>query len=373
MRIGIDARLYGTKHSGIGRYTAEVIKNLESQDQANKYFIFLAKDNFDDYQPKNPNFKKVSADFKVYGIFEQLLYPFLLYKYNLDLAYFTHFNAPILYGRKMIITIHDLIISHYPSSRATTLSPLAYKLKLTAYNVLIQLISRRAQKIITVSKYSKNDIIKFLKVPAEKISVIYEGVDLPQADAAGRASILEELGIKGDYLMYVGTAYPHKNLEKLIEAFKLLAVDFQDLNLVLVGRNNFFYERLKKYAVDNCSEAILKKIIFTGYQSDDNVACLYQRAKLYVFPSLIEGFGLPPLEAQTFGLPVISSDKSSLPEILGDSALYFDPENTSDMAEKIRMALSNLVLRQQLAESGYQNVKKYSWTKTAEEILSNFL
>jgi len=366
--IGIDARLYGTKHGGIGRYTAELIKNIEVKDKANQYFIFLAKDNFNEYQPQNPNFKKVSADFKVYGIFEQLLYPFLLYRYNLNLMHFTHFNAPILYRKKSIITIHDLIISHYPSSRATTLSPWVYKIKLAGYHFLVKAVAKQAKKIIAVSQYTKSDIIKFLKVSGEKIAVIYEGVDLPNADSAN-VEFMSELGITGDYLMYVGSAYPHKNLEKLIEAFDLLAKDFTNLQLVLIGKNNFFYNRLKEFAAERVAPETLARIVFAGYQSDENVAQLYKSATLYVFPSLIEGFGLPPLEAQTFGLPVISSNKSCLPEILGDSALYFDPENVLDMTEKIILGLKDEELRNDLVKRGFENVKRYSWEKMVKEIL----
>lgn len=368
-RIGIDARLYGTKHGGIGRYTAELIKNLELQDKSNKFFIFLAKNNFDEYSPSNDNFKKVHADFKVYGVFEQLLYPFLLYKFNLDLMHFAHFNAPILYGKKFIITIHDLIISHYPSSRATTLNPLMYKIKLGAYHFLIKAVAKRAKKIITVSQYTKNDIVKFLNVKPEKVSVIYEGVDLPKEELAAGVGILNELKIKGDYIMYVGSAYPHKNLEKLIKAFELLNKDYPDLQLVLVGKENFFYKRLNEHTIEHTTPKTFNKIIFAGYQSDENVARLYMQAKLYVFPSLIEGFGLPPLEAQSYGLPVASSDRSCLPEILGDSAIYFDPENTLDMTEKIKLALNDDALRAKLSAKGYENVSKYSWTKMTEEIL----
>lgn len=405
MRIGIDARLYGAKHGGIGRYAAELIKNLEQQDRKNDYFIFLARDNFDDYIPRNPNFKKISADFKVYGVFEQLLYPFLLYRHNLDLMHFTHFNAPILYGKKFIVTIHDLIISHYPSSRATTLNPWLYKIKLAAYDFLISRVARKAKKIIAVSEFTKNDIVRLLKAAPEKISVIYEGVDLPcvimdegnsneyrvvkkkstsdvtksitqgepAGGATGSAEVFDELGIKGDYLMYVGSAYPHKNLEKLIEAFGLLAKDFSNLQLVLVGKNNFFYERLKVFAAAHLPPETRERVIFAGYRSDEEIARLYRQAKVYVFPSLLEGFGLPPLEAQNFGLPVVSSDRSCLPEILGDSALYFDPENILDMAEKIKTALNDENLRQKLIIAGEANIKKYSWGKMAKEIREMYI
>lgn len=375
MRIGIDARLYGTKHGGIGRYTEEVIRNLEQIDQINEYFIFLARDNFNDYQPKNPKFHKVSADFKVYGIFEQLLYPFLLYKYKLDLVHFPHFNAPIMYSKKFIVTIHDLIISHYPSSRATTLHPLLYKAKLGAYNLLIQKVSKKADKILTVSNYTKNDIVKFLKASPDKIIVVYNGVDLPDKSAGDNCEdILQEFGIVDKYLLYVGSAYPHKNLEKLVEAFSVIKKDYPQLQFILGGKNSFFYERLKQSVetTDNLA-AIKDSIIFTDYLSDAKLACLYKKAELYVFPSLIEGFGIPPLEAQTYGVPVVSSNATCLPEILGDSALYFDPENISDMTGKICLALASTDIRNELIKKGTDNIKKYSWRKMAVEIHNLYL
>jgi len=370
MRLGIDARLYGTKHGGIGRYTEKLIENLQQIDQKNDYYIFLAGDNFSGFQPQYPNFHKVSADFKVYGIFEQLLYPYLLYKYKLDLVHFPHFNAPIMYSKRFIVTIHDLIISHYPSSRATTLHPLLYKAKLGAYNLLIERVARKADKILTVSNYTKNDIIKFLKISAEKILVAYDGVDLPEATSGDACEkILQEFGIEGKYLLYVGSAYPHKNLEKLVEAFGEIKKDYPQLQLVLGGKNDFFYKRLKKTAetAENFGE-IKDSIIFTDYLSDDKLSCLYDNAELYVFPSLMEGFGIPPLEAQSYGVPVVCSNATCLPEILGESALYFDPNNISDMAEKICLALASPDVRNELIRKGSENIKKYSWRKMAEGI-----
>lgn len=370
MKIGIDARLYGTKHGGIGRYAQELIKNLERLDSQNQYFVFLSADNFLDYEPAAKNFRKVRADFKVYGFFEQLLFPILLYKYNLDLVHFTHFNAPLLYVKKFIVTIHDLIISHYPSSRATTLHPAVYKLKLGLYDFLIKAVAQKADKIIAVSEFTKKDIVRLLKIKPEKIQVVYEGVDLP-AENGDCAQIAEKLGLNSQFLLYVGSAYPHKNLEKLITAFHLLKKDFPDLQLALVGRNNFFYRRLQQWVRDGSD---LKNgesgIVFTDYLNDRDLACLYRRAKAYVFPSLIEGFGLPPLEAQNYDLPVASSNYSCLPEILGESAVYFDPEDPASIASAVRSILIDNELEKKLISAGRENLKRYSWKKMAKEILA---
>lgn len=377
MKIGIDARLYGTKHGGIGRYTAELIKNLEQADTTNDYVVFLSRQGFEDYRPQNKKFKKVRANYKVYGIFEQLLFPFQLYAANLDLIHFTHFNAPILYAKKFIVTIHDLIISHYPTSRATTLTPLMYQIKLKSYDFLINIIARRAKKIIAVSQYTKDDIAKRLKIKSEKVAVVYEGVDLPLVNQHLAAKILVDLDIVDKYILYVGSAYPHKNLEKLIAAVKaineqLISENKNEIQLVLAGKNNFFYERLKEFAAETLGEGKKDRVIFTDWISDDKLVSLYENAECYVFPSLIEGFGLPPLEAQAYGLAVASSNKTCLPEILGDSALYFDGENTADMAEKIYALLSEPELRADLILKGTENAKRYSWRKMAEEIMENY-
>ena len=367
MRIGIDARLFGTQHGGIGRYTEELIKNLEKVDQVNEYFIFLQKSEFANYTPTASNFHKVRADFKPYGVFEQVLLPFLLYKYRLKLVHFTHFNVPIIYQKKFIVTIHDLIISHYPDSRAINLSPFIFKFRLLVYRWVIKNTVKRAQKIITISQFTKKDIVKLLKVRPEKIIVCYAGVDLLDAGKINKSEVLSRLGIGGEFLLYVGSAYPHKNLEKLILAFLVLAETYPELQLVLVGKKNIFYQKLEAWLItlDNNNS---QRIIFTDYLSDSELAVLYASAKAYVFPSLIEGFGLPPLEAQSYGLPVVASNASCLPEVLGKSALYFNPVSVEEIVEKIKLVLDDTDLRSELIKNGKENSKLFSWELMAQEI-----
>ncbi|MFA6227991.1 MAG: glycosyltransferase family 1 protein [Patescibacteria group bacterium] len=365
MKILIDARLYGTKHAGIGRYTQELIKNLETADKENQYVILLQRQNYDEYQPQNPNFKKYRADFKVYGFFEQILLPFLIYSHRPDLVHFPHFNVPLFFFGRYIVTIHDLIVSHYPSSRATTLHPLMYNFKLLAYQLVISRAAKRAGKIIAVSRYTKDDLVRLLKIRPEKIAVIYEGTDLPRLSPVSCPLLFERLGIKQNFLLYVGSAYPHKNLEKLIEAFEIVLRQQADWQLVLAGKESFFYERLS----EGIKKELKGKVILPGYLTDEELVCLYAKARLYVFPSLMEGFGLPPLEAQSYGLPVVSANSSCLPEILADSAVYFDPKNSQDMADKIVSVLTDADRRKQLADKGQENSKRFSWEKMAKEVI----
>jgi glycosyltransferase involved in cell wall biosynthesis len=160
MKIGIDARLYGPEHGGIGRYAQKVIENLEKLNSQNDYVVFLASDGYEAYQPQNPRFTKVLADFRAYSLQEQLSFPFLLNKYKLDLTYFTHFNAPIFYSGRYVLTIHDLIISHFPDSRATTLPLWLYRVKLVFYNLAVRRVARKAERIIAISEFTKQDIVK---------------------------------------------------------------------------------------------------------------------------------------------------------------------------------------------------------------------
>lgn len=174
MRIGIDARFYGPIGTGIGRYLEKLIENLEKIDDQNEYFIFLRRENFDSYQPKNRNFQKVLAPYPWYSISEQIFLPILLYKYKLDLVHFPHYNVPFFYFGKFVVTIHDLIITRFNTTKATTRHWLAYKIKRLFYHLVIRNAVCRAKKILAVSNFTKSEIMKVFKIKEEKIIVAYE-------------------------------------------------------------------------------------------------------------------------------------------------------------------------------------------------------
>ncbi|HLN19093.1 MAG TPA: glycosyltransferase, partial [Patescibacteria group bacterium] len=230
MRIGIDARFYGPIGKGLGRYTQKLIENLEKVSAEggtapggeNQFFIFLRNENFDDYTPQNKNFHKVLANYGWYTFSEQINFPRLLYRYDLDLMHFPHFNVPIFYWRKFIVTVHDLILIHFPTVRSSTLSPILYWLKFLAYKFVIKFAVLRSKKIITVSNFTKSDIMKvYERIPKDKIVVTYEACeDFCMMSPGKDKEILARYGIINPYIMYVGNAYPHKNLERLILAFK---------------------------------------------------------------------------------------------------------------------------------------------------------
>jgi len=369
--IGIDARFFGPKAKGLGRYTQRLIEELEKADDQNEYLIFLRQENFNEYQPQNSRFKKILADWRWYSLAEQLFFPWQLYCYKIDLMHFTHFNAPLFYRRPMVITVHDLILQRFSTAKNTLFGRLKYFFKNIGYKIIIRLVLARAKKIIAVSRFVKNDIIKSFSIKPDKISVIYEGapgVINNQQSTINNQIILERYVIRKPYLLYVGNAYPHKNLLRLTEAFKILRqVGHPGLQLVLVGGEDYFYKKLKQENCDERGVCFGGGVIFTGFVSDEELAALYQNSEMYVFPSLCEGFGLPPLEAMAYGVPVVSSSATCLPEILGPAAHYFDGEKATDMAAKISEVLTDEVLRQKLITAGFEQIKKYSWRQMSEE------
>jgi glycosyltransferase involved in cell wall biosynthesis len=373
-RIGIDARFYGPLGKGLGRYTQEIVDQITTLDTQNEYVIFLSKSNFDEFVPKNTSVTKVLADIPWYGFAEQIKMPRLIAKQNLDLMHFPHFNVPIFCPVPFVVTIHDLILTKFPTIRATTLGPVVYFIKNIAYRFGINVAVRRSQKIIAVSEYTKKDIIDQFGVQSEKVSMIYEGVanldesiDQKFTTKLKASEILSGYCILEPYLLYVGNAYPHKNLESLIRVFVQLHKNQPFLKLVLVGREDYFYHRLKLFAqeVSNDNESI----IFPGYVPDRDLQTLFEHADLYVFPSKYEGFGLPPLEAMSRGCAVASSNATCLPEILGEAAHYFDPNDEQAMYATIKTILFDPKLKQTLIAKGKERSKLFSWEQAARETL----
>lgn len=366
MRIGIDARFFGSLGKGLGRYTQKLIEHLEKIDTENRYYVFLRRENFEEYQPANPNFEKVLADYQWYSFAEQFGFPLLLRKHKLDLMHFPHFNVPIFYFGRFVITIHDLILLHFPTLRATTLYPLWYWVKFRAYKLAIFSAILRGEKVITVSEFTKKDILSEYPIAEHKVAVTYEACeDLPADGPVSTERILTKYGIIKPYLLYVGNAYPHKNLERLLTAFKALLRDKKELNLVLVGKEDYFYARLKEFV----AREKIENVRFPGFVTDEELDVVYGDALTYVFPSLYEGFGLPPLEAMSRGIPVVSSRSACMPEILGDSAYFMDGESEEDICKALARVVADEAVRKELIVKGCIQVQKYSWSGMAKQTL----
>ena len=381
-RIGIDARFYGPLGKGLGRYTQEIVDNITRIDTDNEYVIFLSPENFDEFviaPADQERIKKIMVKARWYTLQEQIALPGLIWRAHLDLIHFPHFNVPLFVPTKFVVTVHDLILTKFPTVRATTLHPLLYKFKNLAYRLVIWSALKRARQVITVSQFTKEDIIKQFKIRPKKISVTYEGVanlakgnDSLFVKKLDERATLSHYDINNNFLLYIGNAYPHKNLEGLIKVFKELRAERPEIRLVLVGREDYFYKRVQDLArslglyQDGSHDS---PIIFPGYVPDRELEILFKQALAYVFPSFYEGFGLPPLEAMAKGCAVISSNQSSLPEVLGAAAIYFNPASATDMLAKIKEVIDNPTKRQELIERGLVQAKKYNWWDCAYQTL----
>lgn len=376
-RIGIDARFYGPLGKGLGRYVQEVVDGVIKTDERNHYVIFLCAENFNDFKITGERVKKVLTTARWYSLSEQILMPYYIWREKLDLVHFPHFNVPIFCPVKFIVTIHDLILTKFPTTRATTWGPIMYKLKNLGYKITIWLAVKRAKKIIAVSRFTKNDIVENFKINPDKVAVTYEGIaDFNKDKKENNNNDKETLlgyNISSPYLLYVGNAYPHKNLDGLIKALHKIKEKIPQIKLVLVGKEDYFYDQIKKGAADlglwknNNPDS---PVIFPGYIPDADLKIIYRNAIAYVFPSFYEGFGLPPLEAMADGCPVASSNKASMPEILGEAASYFNPEDEDEMVVAIvRVALDER-LREELRRQGYQQIKKFNWSDCAKKTLA---
>jgi glycosyltransferase involved in cell wall biosynthesis len=371
MRIGIDIRLFN--ESGNGRYIRNILREISLLDSSNVYFLFgLSKDESDLkkilIESKNFKYEFIAADFRWYTVKEQIVFPYLLYSKHLDLVHFPHFNVPIFYFKPFVVTVHDLTHFSHSMQQASTLSPLFYAIKHRAYSLVFLSAVKRSQKIITISNYVKEQLIKKFGQysVSEKTKVIYEASETPLVvDRTSVESALGKYHVDKPFFMYVGNAHPHKNIKFLIEAFQKFNLE-NKYSLVLVGRDSYFWKQIKNWTVEN---GLQNNVIFTGFLDDRDLASFYVSSKAYVFPSLSEGFGLPLLEAMSYGCPVLSSGSSSLPEIASDAALFFDPTKLDDLVSVLRKICDDNELRDELIKKGHARVSQFSWKTAGSETL----
>lgn len=368
MKIAIDCRFWGPKDTGLGRYTQNLVENLLAIDKKNQY-ILLTQAKFP-ISSKILNFKFQIIDINHYSLKEQLVLPFLFRKIKPDLIHFPHFNAPFFSNFPYVVTIHDLIKHYSKGLETTTRHPLIYAFKYLGYKQIFYQTVKRAKKIIVPSFQVKKQLLKEYNLNSKKVVVIYEGVEnkFKISNIKNQISnkILENYKIKRPYIVYTGNAYPHKNLRRLILAIKSINQS-SSINLVIVCGRDVFWQRLKK----TISEFKASRFVsLVGFVSDEDLGVIYNQAKAFVSPSLMEGFGLPGLEAMKAGCPIAVSNIPVFKEIYAKAAIYFSPENVEDMKEKIMkiLTLSNKS-REKLIAIARKQAEKYSWQKCAQETL----
>ena len=362
MKIGIDARLYKSG-LGIGRYIEQLLYHLERIDSDDEYVIFLRSEMMDQYFPSNPKFKKVRLNIGWYSLAEQLIVPWILATYKIDCMHFPHFNVPIFYPGRFIVTIHDLIMMKHPDSSksaASTRHRCVHWLKYRCYLAVIRIAVLRADAIIAVSNCVKNDLEKLLAIRANTITVIHEGVHSFEKvpDAVLPPSIQKP------YYINVGNAYPHKNIPFLLNVFEELKRRSASCMLVLVGQQDYFRERIiERIRAKNLSDTV----IHLGFVSDAQLWALYRHARAALFPSFHEGFGFGPLEAASAGTPLIVSNIPCFHETLGDAALYIDPRDIHAMIASITVLESDSVQRASLIQRGKERASLFSWDRAAKK------
>lgn len=366
MKIVIDARFYGHENGGLGRYTINLLRELAAIDHKNQYYVILRRE----YEGKltlPDNFQEIIVDARHYSLSEQIILPLRLWRLKADLTHFLHFNVPIFARGKFIITIHDLLMHEGVGQDATTLHPLIFRIKRLAYRFVFDRAVERAYQIIVPSEYVKRDLEKWYPNTAHKSVVTYEGIDTKIMYVNSKHAIKKH-EIKSPYFLYVGNAYPHKNLQTAIDALLLLNTQTrQKVTLVIITPKDIFAQRLSEYVR---RKKALTQIHILGKVSDEELSEFYSHALAFVYPSLSEGFGLPALEAMSVGTPALVSDIEVFHEVYGSSARYFEATNKVSIAQAMKEILhESKKSREDARRIMQKGVSQYSWTKMAKEVL----
>jgi glycosyltransferase involved in cell wall biosynthesis len=354
-RIIIDARESGTS---TGRYIDNLVKNLSGLNPDFEIILLAKPHRVAHFEEIAPNFKVIETPYKEFTFGEQLGYLRQLKKLRADLVHFGKTEQPILYRGKTITTIHDLTTARF---RNPTKNFLIFTIKQLVYKAVIRAVAKKSAAIIVPSNFVKQDLANYTHANKDKIIVTYEAGER----LGEKAEPIPELAGK-DFIMFNGRPQPHKNLRRLIEAFKSLHEKYPELLLAIIGKKDASYE---SYVELVNSLGLKNFVIFTDYVPDAQLEWAMKHTKAYIYPSLSEGFGLPGLEAMLYGAPLVSSKATCLPEVYGNAAHYFDPTNVADMASKIDEVLSSPKLQKELVQRGKEQVKKYSWAKMAAQTL----
>jgi glycosyltransferase involved in cell wall biosynthesis len=368
MRIGIDAHAIGARQGGNETYIRGLIKSLAEIDGDNLYTIYLAnaaaaarwREGFTN-RYKNFSVRLLPPPTPLVRVPVYLTYE--LFRRPVDVLH-VQYTAPPFCRVPVVVTIHDLAFERMPETFTRRGS---FQLKLT-----VRRTAKKAARIATVSEYSRQDLLNIYNLPPEKVAVTYNGVEsgfTPRPSTPNEAEeVRRRFGVSRDFLLAVGSLQPRKNLVRLIQAYARLRSERKDFSpqLVIVGRklwlaNEIFDEVKRQRWADD--------VILTGYVADEDLPALYRAARAFVYPSLFEGFGLPPLEAMACGTPVVTSDVSSLPEITGDAALLIDPNDERALANSLIEIVNNDRLREELREKGIHQAKKFTWRDAAEKTL----
>ncbi len=360
MRIAIDARKL--HDYGIGTYVRNLVAWLAKMDGDHQYLLVCPPRDIEFVRSLGPRFEAYEERAGNYSVREQLSLPLALARAHVDLFHAPHYVVSPFTNVPFVVTIHDCIHLRFPQYLPNRLAHMYAR-------TMMRSSARRAQRVLTVSEASRQDILHYLHVPADRVEVIHNALDERLAAAPTPESLAEvrsRYQLESPFILYAGNIKPHKNLERLVEAYSILRRrGVQHARLLIIG------DEVSKYPV-------LRRLVhrfqlhphvrFFGFVSDAMLSALYRLASVFVFPSLYEGFGLPPLEAMAAGAPVVASNTSSLPEVVGDAALLVDPMDAGAIADAMARVLTDDALRDDLIRRGHERVKAFSWQRSVARV-----
>jgi glycosyltransferase involved in cell wall biosynthesis len=367
MKIAIDARKW--RDYGIGTYVRNVVRHLAQIDRETTYLLFCNAADESALRDLAENFVPVVDSSAGYGLREHVSLPLKLRSLGAELLHSPHYVRPLLCTIPSVVTIHDCIHLLFPQY-------LPNRMAFRYARFVMGSAIRNSSIVFTVSEASRADILRFYpSTDPAKVHVVPNAIDaelLVDPGEAERERVRERYQIRGRFVLFAGNVKPHKNLERLIRAFARVRCQEgnEDLRLVLIGDDVSRYASLRRTADE---AGVRQEVRFFGFVPHETLAALYRMATVFAFPSLYEGFGLPPLEAMACGTPVVTSRISSLPEVVGDGALLVDPYNEDDIAQGIARVLDDEDLRARLVERGLERAASYSWARSVRQIHAGYL
>ncbi len=367
MRIGFDITAIPRAKSGVGFYVLNLLKALAKIDKENTFYIFSKKEDelLVDFEADNFHTIWHSMSNRLLRLgWEQTLLPRHISKYKLNIFHSPHYTVPLKCRVPVVTTFHDMTFFSHPEVHE--------KSKVIFFQRMIPIAAQRADAIIAVSESTKKDVVNFLNLPKDKVDVIYEGVDVnfyrPISKDQKVDLIRERYGLEKDFLLFVGTLEPRKNIEGVIKAFlQVTKKTKKQYNLVVGGTKGWHYKSIFELVQ---KMNLHREVIFTGYVPEEDLPYLFNAASVFVYPSFYEGFGIPPLEAMACGTPLVTSNISSLPEVVADAGLLVDPFSTDEIADAIIRVLTDQNLCSELARKGRKRAQLFSWEKAAKETLA---
>jgi glycosyltransferase involved in cell wall biosynthesis len=369
MKIGIEAqRIFRPHKHGMDIVALELIRALQVIDNQNEYFIFVKPDDDRTCLKETQNFHIIEVPGGNYVFWEQIMLPIYARKYGVDVLHCTSNTAPMLLSMPLVLTLHDVIFMEQTVGKNTSSN---YQKFGNLYRKwLVPKIISKCKSIVTISEVEKANIIKVLGLSTDAVTVVHNGVS-GRFGTKPSEEILQEvrsnLGLTNDFFLFLGNVEPRKNVSNTVKSFVVFAENNDKIKLVITGIKATFVEEILS---EIGKEYMLNRFVFAGFVAENVLLSLYAQAKVFLYASLREGFGLPILEAMAFGTPVVTSNISAMPEVAGDAAFLVNPYSVEEIAAGMQTAYENETLRKEKIALGYLRPSMFTWQNSAEKMLN---